>query len=86
MIVVGLTSYFISRGLRGEHSKYTEVIVCFIQAVTDSEVLSLTSIYIIQSVLSIIVFLPAFFSMWEPDPLSIFVIAIDAIFSYLYVG
>jgi hypothetical protein len=28
VIVMGLTSYFIHRGLRGEHSKYTEVIVC----------------------------------------------------------
>lgn len=28
VIVMGLTSYFVTRGLRGEHSKYTEVIVC----------------------------------------------------------
>jgi hypothetical protein len=28
VIVMGITSYFIHKGLRGEHSKYTEVIVC----------------------------------------------------------
>jgi hypothetical protein len=27
VIVMGITSYFIQRDLRGEHSKYTEVIV-----------------------------------------------------------
>jgi hypothetical protein len=28
VIVMGLTSYFIHKGLRGQHNKYIEVIVC----------------------------------------------------------
>jgi len=62
VIVMGLTSYFIHRGLRGEHSKYTEVI----------------------ATMSIVFFLPAFASMWVPGGLSLLVMGIDTLFSYLW--
>ena len=38
VIVMGITSYFIHRNLRGEHSKYTEVIVCTSESFLESMV------------------------------------------------
>lgn len=62
VIVMGLTSYFLNRGLRDQHNKYIEVI----------------------ATASIVFFLPAFASMWAPGGLSLLVIGIDVIFSYLW--
>jgi len=62
VIVMGITSYFIHRGLRDEHSKYIEVI----------------------ATISIVFFLPAFVSMWRPGLFSLLVLAIDIVFSYLW--
>ncbi|KIN02445.1 hypothetical protein OIDMADRAFT_18314 [Oidiodendron maius Zn] len=62
VIVMGITSYFIHRHLRGEHSKYTEVI----------------------STMSVVFFLPGFASIWVSGRLSLLVIAIDTVFSYLW--
>jgi len=62
VIVMGITSYFIHKGLRGEHSKYTEVI----------------------STMSVVFFLPAFASIFVGGPLSLLVVGIDTIFSYLW--
>ncbi|KAJ5119335.1 hypothetical protein N7448_010004 [Penicillium atrosanguineum] len=62
VIVMGLTSYFISVGPTGQHLIYQEVI----------------------AVLSVVFFLPAFVSPFLPTALSKFVLAIDVIFSYLW--
>ncbi|KAJ5667728.1 uncharacterized protein N7477_006298 [Penicillium maclennaniae] len=62
VIVMGLTSYFISKGPTGQHLIYQEVI----------------------AVLSVVFFLPAFVSPFLPTALSKFVLAIDVIFSYLW--
>jgi len=62
VIVMGITSYFIQKNLRGEHSKYTEVI----------------------STASVVFFLPAFASAFKPGKISLVVLGIDAIFSYLW--
>ncbi|KAJ5486834.1 hypothetical protein N7530_001134 [Penicillium desertorum] len=62
VIVMGLTSYFINRGPRGQHTIYQEVI----------------------AVLSVVFFLPAFISPFMPSSLSKFVLAIDVVFSYLW--
>ncbi|KAJ5101286.1 hypothetical protein NUU61_003508 [Penicillium alfredii] len=62
VIVMGLTSFFISRGPHGQHIIYQEVI----------------------AVLSVVFFLPAFISPFLPKVLSKFVLAIDVIFSYLW--
>ncbi|EAW13514.1 uncharacterized protein ACLA_055620 [Aspergillus clavatus NRRL 1] len=62
VIVMGITSYFIHRGPRGQHIIYQEVI----------------------ATLSVVFFLPAFISPFMPSALSRFVLAIDVIFSYLW--
>ncbi|KAF7161049.1 hypothetical protein CNMCM5623_006726 [Aspergillus felis] len=62
VVVMGITSYFIHLGPRGEHLIYQEVI----------------------STLSVAFFLPAFVSPFMPTALSKFVLAIDIIFSYLW--
>ncbi|RLL95152.1 hypothetical protein CFD26_103043 [Aspergillus turcosus] len=62
VIVMGITSYFIHVGPRGQHLIYQEVIAC----------------------LSVAFFLPAFISPFMPTFLSKFVLAIDVIFSYLW--
>ncbi|KAF4267292.1 hypothetical protein KXW98_007766 [Aspergillus fumigatus] len=62
VIVMGITSYFIHLGPRGQHLIYQEVI----------------------STLSVAFFLPAFISPFMPTALSKFVLAIDVIFSYLW--
>ncbi|KAJ6138778.1 hypothetical protein N7471_005264 [Penicillium samsonianum] len=62
VIVMGLTSFFINRGPRGQHTIYQEVI----------------------AVLSVVFFLPAFISPFLPSVLSRFVLAIDVVFSYLW--
>ncbi|KAI9926137.1 hypothetical protein ASPWEDRAFT_622364 [Aspergillus wentii DTO 134E9] len=62
VIVMGITSYFISKGPRGQHIIYQEVI----------------------AVMSVAFFLPAFVSPFLPKALSKFVLAIDIIFSYLW--
>ncbi|KAJ5499454.1 hypothetical protein N7453_008505 [Penicillium expansum] len=62
VIVMGLTSFFINRGPRGQHTIYQEVI----------------------AVLSVVFFLPAFISPFMPSSLGRFVLAIDVIFSYLW--
>ncbi|PYI20793.1 hypothetical protein BO86DRAFT_437435 [Aspergillus japonicus CBS 114.51] len=62
VIVMGITSYFIHRGPRGQHIIYDEVI----------------------STISVVFFLPAFVSPFMPHALSKFVLAIDVIFSYLW--
>ncbi|KAL1867378.1 hypothetical protein Plec18167_008649 [Paecilomyces lecythidis] len=62
VIVMGITSYFINIGPRGEHIIYQEVI----------------------STISVAFFLPAFISPFLPNVLSKFVLAIDIIFSYLW--
>ncbi|KAJ9292653.1 hypothetical protein DTO271G3_8546 [Paecilomyces variotii] len=62
VIVMGITSYFINIGPRGEHIIYQEVI----------------------STMSVAFFLPAFISPFMPNVLSKFVLAIDIIFSYLW--
>ncbi|KIN05331.1 hypothetical protein OIDMADRAFT_116226 [Oidiodendron maius Zn] len=62
VIVVGLTSYFLHKGLRGQHSKYIEII----------------------ATTSIVFFLPAFISMFIPGEISFLVMAIDVIYSYLW--
>ncbi|KAJ5130008.1 uncharacterized protein N7515_006047 [Penicillium bovifimosum] len=62
VIVMGLTSFFIHRGPRGQHIIFQEVI----------------------AVLSVLFFLPAFISPFLPTALSRFVLAIDVIFSYLW--
>ncbi|RHZ56427.1 uncharacterized protein CDV56_107620 [Aspergillus thermomutatus] len=62
VIVMGITSYFIHRGPRGQHIIYQEVI----------------------STMSVVFFLPAFISPFMPTALSKFVLAIDVIFSYLW--
>ncbi|KAF9251046.1 hypothetical protein DTO006G1_4084 [Penicillium roqueforti] len=61
VIVMGLTSFFINRGPRGQHTIYQEVI----------------------AVLSVVFFLLAFISPFLPS-LSRFVLAIDVVFSYLW--
>ncbi|KAL2005165.1 hypothetical protein VTN00DRAFT_3015 [Thermoascus crustaceus] len=62
VIVMGLVSYFINRGPRGQHIIYQEVI----------------------ATMSVAFFLPAFLSPFMPSVLSKFVLAIDVIFSYLW--
>jgi len=62
VIVMGITSYFIHRDLRGEHSIYIEVI----------------------STMSVVFFLPAFASIFKRGNLSLAVLVIDIIFSYLW--
>ncbi|OQE47330.1 hypothetical protein PENCOP_c001G07562 [Penicillium coprophilum] len=62
VIVMGLTSYFIHRGPRGQHTIYQEVI----------------------STISVVFFLPAFVSPFFPSSLSRLVLAIDVVFSYLW--
>ncbi|CAI7649367.1 unnamed protein product [Penicillium discolor] len=62
VIVMGLTSFFINRGPRGQHTIYQEVI----------------------AVLSVVFFLPAFVSPFLPSSLGRFVLAIDVVFSYLW--
>ncbi|CAI7617107.1 unnamed protein product [Penicillium glandicola] len=62
IIVMGLTSFFINHGPRGQHTIYQEVI----------------------AVLSVVFFLPAFISPFLPSSLSKFVLAIDVVFSYLW--
>ncbi|GFF49450.1 hypothetical protein IFM58399_08558 [Aspergillus lentulus] len=62
VIVMGITSYFIHLGPRGQHLIYQEVI----------------------STLSVAFFLPAFISPFMPTALGKFVLAIDVIFSYLW--
>ncbi|KAJ5978496.1 hypothetical protein N7501_001838 [Penicillium viridicatum] len=62
VIVMGLTSFFINHGPRGQHTIYQEVI----------------------AVLSVVFFLPAFISPFLPSSLGKFVLAIDVVFSYLW--
>ncbi|KAJ5188972.1 hypothetical protein N7491_005294 [Penicillium cf. griseofulvum] len=62
VIVMGLTSYFIHHGPRGQHTIYQEVI----------------------STISVVFFLPAFISPFLPSSLSKVVLAIDVVFSYLW--
>lgn len=88
VIVMGLNSYFISKRRHaniGEHITYVEVIVC----------VGMTSLYLgnmtliidhpplLQSTMSVVFFLPAFFSPFMPSVLSKLVMTIDIIFSYL---
>jgi hypothetical protein len=87
VIVMGLTSYFISKGPHGQHIIYQEVIVRYrfpgfpthIQSWKEYE-----ANLEIQAVLSVVFFLPAFISPFFPSALSRFVLVIDVIFSYLY--
>ncbi|KXG48537.1 uncharacterized protein PGRI_024070 [Penicillium griseofulvum] len=62
VIVMGLTSFFIHHGPRGQHTTYQEII----------------------STISVVFFLPAFISPFLPSSLSRFVLAIDVVFSYLW--
>ncbi|KAJ5960741.1 uncharacterized protein N7479_007891 [Penicillium vulpinum] len=62
VIVMGLTSYFIHHGPRGQHTIYQEII----------------------ATISVVFFLPAFISPFLPSSLSRFVLAIDVVFSYLW--
>ncbi|QQK40837.1 MARVEL-like domain [Penicillium digitatum] len=62
VIVMGLTSFFINHGPRGQHTIYQEVI----------------------AVLSVVFFLPALISPFLPSSLGRFVLAIDVVFSYLW--
>ncbi|KAL2215135.1 membrane-associating domain-containing protein [Thermoascus aurantiacus ATCC 26904] len=62
VIVMGIVSYLINKGPRGQHLIFQEVI----------------------AVLSVAFFLPAFISPFLPKALSKFVLAIDLIFSYLW--
>jgi hypothetical protein len=84
VIVMGITSYFIQRNLKGEHSKYTEVIVCYEQTPYVIHHISKANYSPSgQSTMSVVFFLPAFASIWLSGRLSLLVIAIDTIFSYL---
>lgn len=85
VIVMGLTSYLIHKGPRGEHLKYQEVIV----RLTRPQYLPKDGIKANnqkKSVTSVVFFLPAFFSPFFPDVLSKIVLVIDVVFSYLYVS
>ncbi|OJJ50712.1 hypothetical protein ASPZODRAFT_56943 [Penicilliopsis zonata CBS 506.65] len=62
VIVMGITSYFIKKGPRGQHTTYWEII----------------------ATISVVFFLPAFVSPFMPKMLSKFVLAIDLVFSYLW--
>ncbi|KAJ5545093.1 hypothetical protein N7535_006520 [Penicillium sp. DV-2018c] len=62
VIVMGITSFFISRGPHGQHIIYQEVI----------------------AVMSVVFFLPSFFSPFMPQKLSKYVIVNDVVFSYLW--
>ncbi|KAL1851458.1 hypothetical protein Plec18170_006273 [Paecilomyces lecythidis] len=72
VIVMGITSYFINIGPRGEHIIYQEVIVRTLCPECKT------------STISVAFFLPAFISPFLPNVLSKFVLAIDIIFSYLW--
>lgn len=79
VIVMGLTSFFISRGPHGQHLLYQEVIV----STPKLQLSSATYSNYFQSVLSVVFFIPAFISPFLPTALSKFVLLIDIIFSYL---
>lgn len=84
IIVTGLTSYFIHRGFRGEHSKYTEVIV---RTRESSLTLRINFQTLIVSGLGYYVYyilLAGFcFYVGPPGALSLLVMGIDMMFSYL---
>jgi hypothetical protein len=91
VIVMGLTSYFIKQGPKGQHLIYQEVIVCpvlfsfalpLVQFKIHTSNRKLTQSF--QAVLSVAFFLPAFISPFLPTALSKFVLLIDVVFSYLY--
>lgn len=62
VIVLGITSYFINKGPRGQHIIFQEVIAA----------------------ISVVFFLPAFLSPFMQKSLGGLVLAIDVIFSYLW--
>lgn len=78
VIVMGLTSFFISRGPRGQHIIYQEVIV------RRPSPRFIFNANFLKAVLSVVFFLPAFISPFLPTALGKFVLLIDVIFSYLY--
>lgn len=83
VIVMGIVSYLINKGPRGQHLIFQEVIVrpshSFFFFFPGKNLLTFR-----QAVLSVAFFLPAFISPFLPKALSKFVLAIDLIFSYLY--
>ncbi|KAJ5979715.1 hypothetical protein N7481_007013 [Penicillium waksmanii] len=81
VIVMGLTSFFISRGPHGQHLLYQEVIV---STAKNPPIVHCQLSNYFQSVLSVVFFIPAFISPFLPTALSKFVLLIDVIFSYLW--
>lgn len=79
VIVMGITSYFIHRGPRGQHIIYQEVIVR-----PSIPILLSYGFLHVQATMSVVFFLPAFLSPFMPKVVSGFVFFIDVIFSYLY--